>query len=262
MLNFELDKPIVFFDLETTGTNYKRDRVVEISVVKYMPNGEKEAKTRLINPEMPIPKESSDIHGITDEKVADAPTFKQISKNLYIYLEGCDLGGYNISRFDVPVLIEEFKRCSLQFSMDDRRIIDPYIIFCKMEPRTLTAAYKFFCGKDLEDAHSAEADNLATVEVLMGQLAKYADLPKDLDGLNDFCNQRDPNAIDSTGRFKWSGDEAVVNFGKNSGTPLREIVIENPGFLQWMINQDFEDDAKKIAKDALKGVFPEKKSES
>lgn len=258
MLNIKIERPIVFFDLETTGTNFKNDRIVEISVVKYFPDGRDEVKTRLINPQMPIPKETSDLHGITDDKVKDAPTFRAISKNLYVYLEGCDLGGYNVLRFDIPMLTEEFKRVGLEFSIKGRRIVDPFIIFCLKEPRSLSAAYQFFCGKELEDAHSAEADTRATIEVLNGQMMKYDDLPDGLDGLDELCNPVDPNALDSTKRFRWRDDDVIVNFGKNSGIPLKQIAVENPGFLQWMINQDFPADAKAIAAKALKGEFPEK----
>lgn len=258
MLSLKLDKPIVFFDLETTGTRVAHDRVVELSVIKLLPSGEKEVKTRRLNPEMPIPPQATAIHGIGDADVADAPTFKAISKNLYIYLEGCDLGGYNVVRFDIPVLINEFRRAGLDFSVENRRVVDPFVIFCKMEPRTLSAAYKLFCGKELEGAHGAEADVLATIEVLDGQLSKYDDLPRNLEELHDFCDQSDPDWLDSTGKFKWENDEVRVNFGKNSGTGLKEIAVQNPGFLRWMINADFPEDAKKIATDALAGTFPEK----
>ena len=262
MFDISIDRPIVFFDLETTGTNYKKDRIVEISVVKYLPDGQHETKTRRVNPEMPIPKEVSELHGITNADVENEPTFRALSKNLYLYLEGCDLGGYNVLRFDIPVLVEEFKRAGLDFSIKDRRIVDPFIIFCRMEPRSLSAAYKFFCGKELEDAHSAEADILATIEVLNGQMKRYAELPKTVEGLDELCNPVDPNAVDSTKRFRWRDDEVIVNFGKNSGVPLKQIVVENPGFLQWMINQDFPDDAKAIAAKALKGEFPERPAAS
>jgi DNA polymerase-3 subunit epsilon len=256
MLNMKLERPIVFFDLETTGTNHQRDRVVEISVVKCQPDGSHEVKTRRINPEMPIPEESSAIHGIRDEDVRDAPTFKAISKNLYIYLEGCDLGGYNIVRFDIPVLVEEFRRAGLEFSVKNRRIVDPYVIFCRKEPRSLAAAYQLYCGKELIEAHSAESDVLATIEVLDGQFERYPDLSRETAELDALCNPVDPSAIDETGRFRWRNGEAVVGFGKNSGAPLKQIATD-PGFLQWMIRQDFADDAKRIASDALRGKFPD-----
>lgn len=258
MFDIKIDKPLVFFDLETTGTNVQNDRIVELSVVKLLPSGEKEVKTRRINPEMHIPEDATKIHGIKDEDVADSPTFKSVSKNFYMYLEGCDLAGYNIIRFDLPLLIREFSRAQLEFSLTGRRLIDPFVIFCQMEPRNLTAAYKLFCGKELTNAHSAEADTLATIEILEGQLKKYPELPHSLDALHELCDQRDPSRIDAGGRFKWQDKEAIIGFGKNSGTPLRKIAIENPGFLKWMLNSDFPEDAKKIAHEALKGIFPVK----
>lgn len=260
MLDIKIDKPLVFFDLETTGTNIQNDRIVELSVIKFFPDREKEIKTRRINPEMPIPAEATEIHGISDADVAECPTFKSVSKNLFIYLENCDLAGYNIARFDIPVLTKEFSRAGLDFSISGRRVIDPYVIFCQKEPRTLAGAFQFFCGKELEGAHGAEADTLATIEVFNGQLQKYPDLPHDLDQLNEFCDQKDPNAIDEGGKFKWQGEQAVVAFGQNSGAQLKNIAVENPGFLKWMIRMDFPDDAKDIAKNALQGIFPEKKS--
>lgn len=271
MLELVKDRPMAFFDLETTGTNIQTDRIVEISVVKIFADGEREVKTRLVNPEMHIPEEASAIHGIHDEDVKDAPTFKNISKNLFIYFEGCDLGGYNISKFDVPMLIKEFSRTGLTFSLEGRRIVDAYTLFCKMEPRNLTAAYKYFCGKELNNAHSSQADTLATLDIFEAQLKKYSSFdkgqlpegveafPATLDAIHDFCNQRPPDAIDPDGRFKWKGGEAVIGFGRNAGTPLRVIAIENPDFLRWIMKSDFSEPVKKIASDALKGFLPERK---
>lgn len=265
-----LDRPLIVFDLETTGTNIKTDKIVELSVVKLFPNGEKEIKTRKINPGIPIPKEAIAIHGISDEDVKDAPFFKQISKNLYIYLEGCDLAGYNIRKFDIPVLTNEFKSAGLEFSIEGRRILDAFSIYCKMEPRTLTAAYRNFCGKPLVGAHGAEADTLATMEVLEAQINRYSNYSKEelpeeiswpttMDEFNSFCDQRDPNRIDDAGRFKWRDDKAMVSFGKYSGQLLEEVALGNPGFLKWIINADFPDDTKEIASNALVGNFPERK---
>lgn len=270
MLELVKERPMAFFDLETTGTNLQTDRIVEISVVK-MFQGEREVKTRLINPETHIPEEAAAIHGIRDEDVKDAPSFKNVSKNLFIYLEGCDLGGYNISKFDVPMLVKEFSRAGLNFSLEGRRIVDAYTLFCKMEPRNLSAAYKYFCGKEMQNAHSSQADTLATLEIFEAQLKKYSAFSKEqlpegveafpstLDALSEFCNQRPPDAIDPDGRFRWKEGEAVVGFGRNAGIPLRVVAIENPDFLRWIMKADFSDAAKKIASDALKGFFPEKK---
>ena len=257
-MRLQLQRPIVFFDLETTGVNLNYDRIVEMSVVKIFPDGNREIKTRRINPEMPIPTGASEIHGIYDADVANEPPFKAIARNLYGYLLDSDLGGYNIGKFDVPMLINEFRRAGLEFPMEGRRIIDSYVIFCKQEPRTLTAALSFYCGKNLEGAHGAEADTLASCDVFFGQLERYPDLPADLDALHKICTQRDPSWIDSTGKFKWSGTVPVVGFGKNVGLQLKQVSVENPGFLQWMIKADFAEDAKQIARDALAGRYPEK----
>ncbi len=257
-MKLKLDRPLVFFDLETTGINLMQDRIVELSVVKIFPDGHREVKTRRLNPGMHIPEEASAVHGIYDEDVAGEPSFEEIAPMLLNYFADSDLGGYNINKFDIPMLINEFKRVSMEFPLDGRRIIDSYIIFCRKEPRSLTAAYKFYCGKDIENAHSAEADTLATVEVFMGQLEKYDDLPDNPQELHNLFNQRDPSWIDSTGKFKWNGKEPVVGFGKNTGLLLRQIAVENPSFLQWMIRADFPDDAKQIARDAIGGKFPRK----
>ncbi len=263
-------RPIVFFDLETTGTNISTDRIVELSVIKIHPDGEREERTRRLNPEMPIPPEATAVHHISDADVADAPTFRQIAKNFFIFLEGCDLGGYNIVKFDLPVLIREFQRAGLQFSTEGRRVVDAYTIFCRMEPRNLTAAYKFFCGKKLEGAHGAAADTLATVEVFAAQLERYgaedyADLPEgiekfpqNMDELNEFCVSQRPDWVDANGRFKWRGDEVIVAFGRHNGTPLKTLATQFPDFLRWLLKADFPEDVKKIASDAMIGVFPKK----
>ncbi len=255
---FKFERPIVFFDLETTGTNIKTDRIVEISAAKMMPDGSMEVKTKRINPERPIPPEATAIHGIKDSDVANEPKFKAISSSLLKFFEGCELAGYNINNFDIPLLSEEFRRSGLTFSTEGRKVIDVQTIFHKREPRNLSAAYKFFCGKELENAHSAEKDILATIEVFEGQLRKYEDLPKSVDELHTFCSNRRPEWIDTTGKFKWQGDVAIVGFGKNDGTPLRDIAVNNPDFLRWLINGSFPYDAIEIAKNALKGKFPEK----
>ena len=257
-LPFKIDRPLVFFDLETTGTNIQVDRIVELSVVKFQPGGKKDMRTRRINPEMPIPQEATAIHGISNADVADAPKFKDIASNFYLYLDDCDLAGFNIQRFDLLLLTEEFKRAGLAFDYSKKAIIDCQTIFHRKEPRTLSAAYKFYCGKELEAAHTAEGDVIATFEVLAGQIAKYQDLPKDIKGLHEFCTLREPNWVDTTGKFKWRGDDVIIAFGKNAGIPLRDMASSNPGFLNWMINASFPEDAIRIAKDALTGKFPEK----
>jgi DNA polymerase-3 subunit epsilon len=260
MLDLKLERPLIIFDLETTGTVIARDRIVEISVVKILPDGARSVKTRRLNPEMPIPAQATEIHGISDADVVNEPTFKSVSKNLLSLFEGCDLGGYNALKFDVPILINEFNRAGLEFSIEGRRIIDAYSIFCKLYPRTLSGAYKFFCGKDLEGAHGAEADTLATVEIFEAQLARHPELPRSLDQLHQFSDNSNPDSVDSSGRFKWSGDEVIVCFGKNSGTTLKKLAVDDPGFLKWIIRVDFPEDVKDIARSALIGKFPVKKS--
>ncbi len=260
MLDLKLDRPLIFYDLETTGTNKLTDRIVEISVIKVMPDGRQIPNTRKVNPEMPIPLEASEIHGIYDDDVKDEPTFKEIADKVFNFFEGCDLAGFNIVGFDNDVLTNEFKRVGIEFTAKGRKVLDSFKIFQKMEPRSLTAAYKYYCGKELVNAHSAAADTQATLEVFVGQMKMYNDeqLSHEVDALHEFCNAVDPTWVDSTGKFKWSGGEVVVNFGKNRGTLLKTVAIENPGFLKWMVKQDFEEDAKAVASDALAGTFPQK----
>ena len=256
-MKLQLDRPIVFFDLETTGLNPTEDRIIEISCVKLMPDGSlDEPRTKRLNPGKPISAESSRITGITDEMLKDCPTFLQISKGLLDYLAGCDLGGFNIARFDLPMLTEEFKRIGKAFDPAAFQIVDAQRIYHKKEPRTLEAAYRFYCGKTLEGAHSAEADVLATVAVLLAQIERYDDLPVKTADIAQFC--RDERFVDSAGRFHWQGEEASIAFGKKNGTLLRTLAVTDPGFLSWMISNDFPEDTKKICKEALKGRFPVK----
>ncbi|MEA4861716.1 MAG: exonuclease domain-containing protein [Victivallaceae bacterium] len=255
-----LKRPLVFFDLEATGVDPLRDRIVEISTVKVLPGGECEQPySRRVNPTIPIPPGATAVHHITDADVAAAPTFTQIAGGLMRYLDDCDLAGYNITGYDIPLLCEEFKRAGMAFSLENRRVVDAFAIFVKMFPRTLTGAYKFFCGKDLDDAHSAAADTAATLEVFAGELARYPEIPRDLDLLHEFCDNRDPDAIDANRRFKFDGAGVpVVNFGRYKGRPLREIAADEPGFLKWVVKGDFPDDVKQVALDALCGKFPER----
>lgn len=245
-MELNLKNPIVFFDLETTGTNIVKDRIVEISFLKIFPNGKQEVKTKRINPEMPIPKEASDIHGITNEDIADAPTFKQIAKSLAEQIEGCDLAGFNSSRFDIPLLAEEFLRVGMDIDFTRRKLIDVQIIFHKKEQRTLEAAYKFYCDRVLEDAHSAEADTFATYEVLKAQLDKYDDLPNDMGKLAEeysFFN----NNVDLAGRIirNENGIE-IFNFGKHKGKSVSEVLKNEPSFYAWMMDADFSLNTKQV----------------
>ena len=215
-MELNLKKPVVFFDLETTGINIAKDRIVEIAILKVNPNGTKESKTWLVNPEMPIPKESSDIHGITDEKIANEPSFKMIAKDVEAMIKGADLAGFNSNRFDIPLLAEEMLRVGMDFDMNNRVAIDVQVIFHKKEQRTLSAGYKFYCDKDLENAHSAEADTEATYEILLAQLEKYEDLENDVKSLSDYSSHN--KRADFAGFILYDDtDDEVFSFGKYKG---------------------------------------------
>ncbi len=255
-MDINLSRPLVIFDIESTGVNAEHDRIVEISVLKIQPDGTSKSYTRRVNPEMPIPPSATAVHGISDADVAGCPPFAEIAPKLGEYLEDCDFGGYNLINFDVPMLEAEFRRSGIPFSMVGRQVIDVYNIFCKLYPRTLTAAYEFFCGKKLEDAHSADADTMATWEVLLGQIAKHPELPRTAAELAAFGNMQDPDALDRQRRFKWRDGDVIVNFGKNAGRLLKDIAENDPGFLRWIIRSDFPEDVKTIARDALIGKFP------
>ena len=244
-MKLNLKRPIIFFDLETTGTDTSNDRIVEISMVKVAPDGEKTIKTRRINPEMPIPAEATAVHHITDEDVKDCPTFKQIAKSLKAFMEGCDFGGFNSNRFDLPVLVEEFLRAGVDVDFRKRRYIDGQNIFHKKEERTLIAAYRFYCNKDLEAAHSAEADTLATYEVLLGQLERYEDLQNDVDFLSEYSTRN--RTADFAGRIGYDDKEQeIFTFGKYKGRVVAEIFEKDPSYYDWMMNGDFPQYTKKI----------------
>jgi DNA polymerase-3 subunit epsilon len=254
-MQLKLRNPLVFFDLETTGINTTNDRIVELSFVKILLNGETTIKTLKVNPTIPIPLESSLIHGIYDKDVENEPTFKSIAKNLAAFLEGCDLAGFNILKFDVPMLVEEFLRADVDFDVSNRKLIDAQKIFHMMEKRTLTAAYKFYCGKELEGAHGAEADTLATFEVLKAQVEKYEgqevvdNLGKKLGVIeNDMAtlhNITASNMVDLAGRIvKNDKGVEVFNFGKHRNKPVEEIFAKEPGYYDWMMKGDFPLDTK------------------
>ena len=245
-MQLNLRNPLVFFDLETTGINIVKDRIVEISFVKVHPNGKEECKTRRINPEMPIPPESTAIHGITDEDVKDCPTFKEIAKSLAAQIEGCDLAGYNSNRFDIPLLAEEFLRAGVDIDLNKRKFIDVHTIFHKMEQRTLSAAYKFYCDKSLENAHTAEADTMATYEILKAQLDRYPDdLQNDMEFLSKYSSFT--NNVDFAGRMVYNEDgKEVINFGKYKGKLVEEVLKNDPGYYSWIMNGDFPLNTKKV----------------
>lgn len=238
-MQLNLKNPLIFFDLETTGINITKDRIVEISLLKVYPNGKEEVKTRRINPEMPIPPQSTAIHGITDEDVKDCPTFKQVAKSLVEILEGSDIAGFNSSRFDVPLLSEELLRAGIDFDMSKRKFIDVQIIYHRKEPRTLEAAYKYYCNKNLDNAHSAEADTIATYEVFKSQLQKYPELENDIDALSKEFSSFNNN-VDYAGRMVY--DEHGVelfNFGKHRGKPVAQVLLKEPSYYSWMLDGDF-----------------------
>lgn len=237
-MQLNLANPIVFFDLETTGVNISKDRIIEISLLKVAPNGKEESKTRRINPGIPIPPEATAIHGISDEDVKDCPTFKEIAKSLAAQIEGCDLAGFNSNRFDIPLLAEEFLRADVDIDLSKRKFVDVQTIFHKMEQRTLSAAYKFYCGKSLEDAHSAAADTFATYEVLKAQLDRYPDLKNDIHFLSEFSCFT--NNVDFAGRMIYNDKgEEVINFGKYKGRLVTEVLKADPGYYAWMMSGDF-----------------------
>lgn len=244
-MQLKLKNPIVFFDLETTGINVVKDRIVEISVLKINPNGMEESKTVRVNPGMPIPKQSSDIHGILDEDVKDAPTFKEVGKELARFIEGCDLAGFNSNRFDIPLLAEEFLRNGIDADFSKRKFVDVQTIFHKKEQRTLSAAYRFYCDKNLDDAHSAEADVLATYEVLKSQLDRYTDLKNDIEFLSAYSSFN--RNADFAGRiiFDEDGDE-IFNFGKHKGKKVKDVFAREPSYYSWMMNGDFTLYTKKV----------------
>lgn len=237
-MRLNLKNPLIFFDLETTGIDIVKDRIVEISYVKVFPNGKEESKTMRINPGMPIPPESTAIHGITDDDVKDCPRFKEVAKTLASQIEGCDLAGYNSNRFDIPLLAEEFLRAGVDIDLNRRKFVDVQTIFYKMEQRTLSAAYKFYCNKTLENAHTAAADTMATYEVLQAQLDRYPDLQNDIAFLSEFSSFS--NNVDFAGRMIYNDKgEEVFNFGKFKGRLVEDVLKEEPGYYAWMINSDF-----------------------
>ena len=245
-MKLNLKNPLLFFDIESTGLNVSSDRIVEISVLKVLPNGDQEIKTRRVNPTIPISAEATAIHGIKDEDVANCPTFKEIAKSLANYMAGCDFAGYNSTRFDIPMLAEEFLRAGVDFNFRKRKLIDVQNIFHKMEQRTLSAAYKFYCKKELENAHSAEADTVATFEVLEAQLDTYNDvLENDVKFLADFSSRS--KFVDYAGRIILNDkDEAVFNFGKHKGKTVESVFTSDPSYYSWMMNGDFTLDTKQV----------------
>ena len=246
-MELKLTKPIVFFDLETTGINIGKDRIVEISLLKIFPNGNKESKTWLVNPEIEIPKEVSAIHGITNEKVVTEPTFKELAETINTMISDSDLAGFNSNRFDIPLLAEEFLRVGIDFDMNTRKAIDVQVIFHKKEQRTLSAGYKFYCDKILEDAHSAEADTNATYEILKAQIERYDDIENSVAALSAYSTHS--KRADFAGFILFNDkEEEIFSFGKYKGRTVEDVFKENPGYYAWIQNADFPLYTKKVLK--------------
>jgi DNA polymerase III subunit epsilon len=259
-MNLNLKNPIVFFDLETTGINIVSDRIVELSYLKIYPEGKEESQTFLVNPTIPIPPKTTAIHGISDEDVKDAPPFTELAKTLSKIIEGCDLAGYNSNKFDIPLLAEELLRAGVDIDLKKRKLIDVQVIFHKKEQRTLSAAYKFYCEKELANAHSAEADTRATYEILKSQLDRYSDLKNDIDELAKFSSHN--RNADFVGRIIYDEDgNELFNFGKYKGEKVEAVLEKDPAYFSWMINSEFPLYTKKVLTSIkLRGAFGNNKA--
>lgn len=245
MMELKLNRPICFFDLETTGIDVAKDRIVEISIFKVYPNGNKESKTWLVNPTIPIPPQSTAVHGISDEKVANEPTFKELAAQVHNMIKDSDLAGYNSDRFDIPLLAEELLRAEVDFDMKNRVSVDVQTIFHKKEERTLSAALKFYCGTSIENAHSAEADTMATYEILKAQLDRYEDLDNDMKWLSDFTTRK--KSVDFAGFIALNNEgKEIFTFGKNKGQLVEDVLEKEPGYYGWIQGADFPLYTKKV----------------
>lgn len=253
---WNLDRPLAVFDIEATGTSPHADRIVELAVVRIQPDNTRSRHTWRVNPGMPIPPGATAIHGISDADVVNCPLFGAIAGDVLKVFDGCDLGGYNVLRFDIPMLEEEFLRARLKLDLDGRRVIDAQRIFHRKEPRDLTAALAFYCGEMHLDAHGAVADTEATVRVFEAEFQRYPDLPRTVEELDAYCNPRDPNWVDRTGKLKWESGEVVLNFGRQKGARLKALIENDPGFIKWMLRCDFPRDLKEIVAKAQQGTWP------
>lgn len=256
MFPVKLDKPLVIFDIEATGTNPRTDRIIELAAIRLNEDGSRDDGYWLLNPEMPIPPETIDIHHITDDIVKECPTFKEKALEIMGFFGDADLGGFNAARYDIPMLEEEFLRLDIRFDTSYRRILDAQRIYHAREPRNLSAALEFYCGRKHNEAHGAEADAQATLDVICGQFDKYGDLPKDMETLDRVFNPQDPANADRAGRLRWVDGEVVINFGKRKGEKIRELAEKEPSFLKWITRNDFPSDTREICENALKGIFP------
>ncbi len=258
--DLKLTKPLAFFDLETTGINIQSDRIIEIAVVKYPPRGTAKEFELRINPEIPIPPSSTAVHGITDADVVLAPTFGQIAKRLHDFLDDCDLCGFNVRRFDLPLLQQEFRRCSMEFDTTGRRVIDVQTIFHMKEPRDLSAALMFYCNRQHVGAHGAMADVRATADILLAQLKRYDDLPQSIDELEAAVHPKDPAWVDTDGRLVWEGNNVILTFGKYRGTPLQNVIQRDRDYIQWILDGGFPEATKDIIRRMIDGVAPNRAS--
>jgi DNA polymerase-3 subunit epsilon len=259
-MKLKLTKPVAFFDLETTGLSVSKDRIVEIGIIKINPDQSEEKLTMRLNPEMKISEESIGIHGISDQDIKESPTFKESAQRILKFIDNADLAGYNSNKFDIPMLLEEFTRVGIDFDMTNRKCVDVQNIFHKKEQRTLAAAYQFYCSKDIENAHSAEADIIATYEVLKSQLDKYPDLENDINFLAEFSQNSKNKLLDFAGRLAQNKDGVpIYNFGKHKDKTVKEVYLKEPGYHGWMLNNDFPHFTKKVLKEITDKIKEENK---
>ncbi len=257
-----LKRPLVVFDIESTGVSPRTDRIIELAAIKVHVDGTEEPKCWLLNPTVHIPEETTAIHGISDEDVKDCPTFAAKAREIFAFFEGCDLSGFNADRFDISCLEEEFARVGFNFAESRRRHVDVQRIYHRKEPRDLSAAVEFYLGRTHDGAHGAEADTAATLAVLKAQFERYADVPRDVDALDEWIAPHDSLNADRSGYFRWKNGEWVVNFGKKKGASLKKIMLNEPSFLRWMVKGDFPSDARMVAAEALEGRLPPTPRES
>ncbi len=247
----QLKRPLIVFDIESTGVLARKDRIIELAAIKVMPDGSEESRCWLLNPTVKIPPETTAIHGISDDIVKDCPTFADKAREIFDFFDGCDLSGFNADRFDIPCLEEEFARVGLNFAPSSRKHVDVQRIYHKKEPRDLSAAVRFYLGRDHAGAHGAEADTRATLEVLKAQMERYQDLPKTVDEMDEYLVPHDPMNADRMGTLRWRDGELTVNFGKKKGESLRKLLLNEPNFLRWMLKGDFETEVRMIVRDLL-----------
>ncbi len=251
-----LTRPLAVFDLETTGTNPAEDRIVEVALVTLRPDGSRSTKSWLVNPGRPIPPDAVAVHGIRDADVADVQSFDALAPEIHAAFEGCDLSGFNAERFDIPLLAAEFRRVGRTFPASGTRVIDSRTIFVRREPRDLAAAVSFYCGRSHEGAHRAEADAVAAADVLLAQLERYDDMPRDVEALHELLHPTDPTWIDSQGKLAWHCGEPVLTFGKHRERSLRELVEQEADYLRWVLTSDFPEDTKSVIAEAMEGRYP------